>query len=635
MKSPIYLLRLILTECGDRCRVSTDRDWKTASERFKHEGYSFLAITLNDYSKDFHKALDQGHLSPDMFGSFTKRAGLPEFLRGFLENVFDPSDGTLRSSPCVECIRSIRQISMMWAKKKEMPSDRRVQLAFNQFKECESDVRTGSRGLFLEDRERQLGERTSSRLFDFQRMSKLVFSRDFSIANRKIASGEVYPSHGPGAVAERFRQNQKFSAATWTERLEGLFPYGRYALSSFRFQMESAVRYLDPGSETPVRVVAVPKTVSTPRIIAIEPVAHQYVQQGLKRVFEENLENTRHLASNAFSNREAGSRVSWTPGDFIRYSSQLPNQEMARRGSEISDLATLDLREASDRVPNLLVHNLFRGFPLLGEAVQACRSTRADVPGVGIIPLSKFASMGSALTFPIESMVFLVIVFVGIEKALGVPLTNDLIKSFVGHVRIYGDDIIVPVEFTHPVIDALESYGLLVNRHKSFWTGKFRESCGKDYYDGEDVTIVRLRRDIPTDRQQAQNLVAFVEFRNQLYKAGYWRTVHFLDRQIEGLIPFPAMTEGSQGLGKVSFLGYESHKWDSRLQRPLVRAAVPVFKERSDALDGHWALMKFFVNKFRSSRPVFNREHLVHAGRPTVVGIKQQWIHPDYGMDGD
>ena len=634
MKSPIYLLRLILTECGDRCRVSTDRDWKTASERFKHEGFSFLAITLNAFAKDFHKALDQGHLSPDMFSSFTKRAGLPEFLRGFLENVFDPSDGTLRSSPCVECIRSIRQISMMWAKKKDMPSDRRIRQAFNQFKECESDVRSSSRDLFLEDQDRRLGKRTGSRLFAFERMSKLLFSRDFSIANRKISSGEVYPSHGPGAVAERFRQNQKFSAGTWTERLEGIFPFGRYALSSFRFQMESEIRYLDPGSETPVRVVAVPKTVSTPRIIAIEPVAHQYVQQGLKRVFEEGLEDLRHKSSYSSDSSSSVSRYRWTPGDFIRYSSQLPNQEMARRGSEISDLATLDLKEASDRVPNLLVHNLFRGFPLLGEAVQACRSTRADVPELGVIPLSKFASMGSALTFPIESMVFLVIVFMGIESALGVPLTNKLISSFVGHVRIYGDDIIVPVEFTHPVIDALESFGLLVNRHKSFWTGKFRESCGKDYFDGEDVTIVRLRRDIPTDRQHVQNLISFVDFRNQLYKAGYWKTVRVLDKQIEGLIPFPAMTEGSPGLGKVSFLGYESQKWDSRLHRPLVRACVPVYKERSDALDGHWALMKFFVNKHKSSRPVFNKEHLAYAGRPTVVGIKQQWIHPDYGMDG-
>lgn len=616
MKSPIHLLALILAECGNRChRVSTDRDLKTISDRFEHEGYSFLAITLASYGKDFQQALANEKLSPDSFAGFSWRAGLPELFRGFLENVFDPSDGTLLPNPCVECIRSLRQLSLMWAKKKEIPSDRRVSSAFNAFLECESDVHSVSRSL-------DYAERNSLDTFlRFRKMCQKLFSREFSVIDSRIYNGELTPRHGPGAVAERISSNRKYSAAVWSDRLEHLFPYGRYALSSYRFLLESGVCHLDPGTETPVRVVAVPKTVDTPRIIAIEPVYNQFVQQAIKGEFEDVWDDPNRFDSGYSSHH------------FIRYSSQLPNQELARKGSRLGTLATLDLKEASDRVSNRLVHWLFRDHPHLGEAVQACRSSRADVPGHGVVRLSKFASMGSALTFPVESMIFLVVVFLGIESALNVPLTRKLIKSFIGHVRIYGDDIIVPVEFAESVIDSLEAYGFKVNRRKSFWTGKFRESCGKDYYDGHDVTLVRFRRDIPTSRRQAENLVSFVEFRNQLYEYGFWRTVKEIDRWIENLIPFPAMSKGSQGLGKVSFLGYESHYWDSQLQRPLVKAAVAKYRKRFDPLDDIWALSKFFIQKNISLRPSYDKEHLQFAGRPTAVSIKLSRVHPDYGMD--
>lgn len=616
MKSPINLLQLILTECGNRCRVSTDRDMTYISERFKHEGYSFLAITLSDFGKDFQKSLDEGQISPESFPSFRKRSGLPLLLRGFLENVFDPSSGFLHSLPCIECIRSVRQICLMWAKKKDRPSDRRVRLAFKSFKECESDVRTQSRILLN-------AQISNSQLFlDFQKVSRLLFAREFSIIDRKIYDGDLVPGHGPGAVAERISQNGKWSAGLWSDRLEHLFPYGRFALSSFRFLLESGVRHLDPGTETPVRVVAVPKTIDTPRIIAIEPVCNQYIQQGIKDGFED-LWDVPSRFSEGYSSHY-----------FIRYSSQLPNQELARKGSELGTFATLDLKEASDRVSNRLVHWLFMDHPHLGEGVQASRSTRADIPGEGIIPLAKFASMGSALTFPIESMVFLTAIFVGIQSALKIPLTRKLIKSFIGQVRVYGDDIIVPTEYTQYVVDSLEAYGFVVNRRKSFWIGQFRESCGKDYYAGEDVSIVRYRRDIPSNIRQTENLVSFVEFRNQLYKAGYWATVKTLDKQIERLIPFPAMQEGSNGLGKVSFLGYESQKWDPRLQRPMVKGVVAVYKKKNDRLSEHWALMKFFNSKRRTNLPSRDSEHLQFAGRPTVVGIKQRWLYPDYGVEG-
>ena len=217
---------------------------------------------------------------------------------------------------------------------------------------------------------------------------------------------------------------------------------------------------------------------------------------------------------------------------------------------------------------------MLRNHPHLAKAVAATRSTKADVPGYGIIPLAKFASMGSALCFPIESMVFMTCIFLGISRQLSEPVSQKMIKSFLGQVRTYGDDIIVPVRFVDSVVRTLTDYGFKVNLNKSFWNGKFRESCGKWYYAGEEVTPIRLREMLPTQRRHVPGIISAVSLRNQFYKAGFWQTVKHLDNLMERLIPFPAVAEESAGLGKVSFLGYQIQKWDSNLQSPLVKAMV-------------------------------------------------------------
>ncbi len=615
MKSPIDLLQLLLTECGKRCDVSTQRDFERIHVRFETEGFSFLAITLANFGKDFERSLDRGFVAPDLFRSFTKRAGLPELFRGFLEKVFEPGSGVLRPSPCLDSVRSIRQLCLMWAKKKEQCTPEREYAAFKQFERCESDVQVNS------VRFAGWAQRGDPDYLDFRRMSRLLFAPGFSIIDRKIFEGDVKPGHGPGAVAERTSSNGKYVPTTWTDRLEGIFPSGKFLFPGYRFLAGSELAHLDPGNETPVRVVSVPKTVTTPRIIAIEPVCMQYMQQAIKREFDE-----------LWDRPSISGRTNF-PHFFINTRSQVPNQDLAREGSITGALATLDLSEASDRVANRLVHWLVMDHPHLGEAIQATRSRHADVPHIGVLRLSKFASMGSALTFPVEAMVFLTVVFIGIERELGRHLTSKDIESFIGKVRVYGDDIIVPVDCVDSVYRSLELYGFKVNEHKSFWNGKFRESCGKEYFDGTDVTLVRLRRDIPTDRRQTDSLVSFSEFRNQLYLAGYWGTVKVIDKWIEDVIPYPSIALGSEGIGKVSFLGYQADRICPNLQRPMVKAAVPDYVKRSDPLDGVGALMKFFISKMRSDDPIFSKEHLQFAGRPSAVRTKLKWVYSDYGVD--
>jgi hypothetical protein len=427
--------------------------------------------------------------------------------------------------------------------------------------------------------------------------------------DNSIAKFEILPKHGPGATADRLKGNQKYNQTEWTERLEKVFPAGEFLLPHWKYISNlDRVNWLEPGEERPVRVVLVPKTLKTPRIIAIEPTAMQYTQQGILEAFEKAIErddNARH---------------------FIQWKSNVPNQELARLGSLFGDLATLDLSEASDRVSNQLVKTMFLNHPHLGEAVDATRSRKAEVLVKGekkIIRLAKFASMGSALCFPMESLVFMTVIFLGIEQELKRPLTNDDIKSFRGQVRTYGDDIIVPVRYVRSVVSNLETFGFKVNASKSFWTGYFRESCGKDYYKGEDVSVVRVRRVLPTQQNDAQEIISVVSLRNQLYKRGLWKTTRYLDNLVERIIPFPAVGETSPILGKQNFTGHETGRICSDLQIPLVKGMKVVSKPPIDKLEDAGALLKFFLK--RSEEPFVDRNHLERYGRPESVDIKLRW----------
>jgi hypothetical protein len=594
----MLLLKLVLEESGTRCCTSTTRDFKRIARRVEHEGLSFLTIALPQFCEDLQKGLDKGVVETTSFSGFEKKGRLPTLLLGFTSQLFDTYTGVLVDEPSIEAIHSLRQITLLFGKVNLPCSDARVKAAFRKFIDCEQDVRRADAAL------------PESAKAEFVRVASIVFGDMFSFIDKTVYDGAIVPKHGPGSTADKLLGNQKYNQTVWTERLEYYFPHGEFLFPSFsHFLNEPEVDILDPGAELPVRVVAVPKTLKTPRIIAIEPTCMQYVQQGLMEVIVEGIQRDDIL------------------GSLIGFDDQTPNQRMAKDGSVNSELATLDLSEASDRVSNQHVRDLFKYWPHLRDGVDACRSRKADVPGFGVKRLAKFASMGSALCFPIEAMVFLTIVLIGVSKARNTQVSRSFLNEMVGQVRVYGDDIIVPVDTVYSVVEQLEAFGLRVNSSKSFWTGKFRESCGKEYYDGTDVSVVRLRHMLPTQRKHVPELIGTIAFRNQMYFAGYWKTCAFLDELIKGFIPFPIVEVTSPGLGRHSFLPSEGERECPDLQRPLVKAAVVSNRIPPSYLDGSGALLKCFLK--RGDKPFADRNHLERAGRPKTVNIKLRWV-PTY-----
>jgi hypothetical protein len=501
--------------------------------------------------------------------------------------------------PDVEAIYAIRQLTLVFSKMLLPCTPERERQAMSDYVHCDKEVHYAD------------STRPYSDFLEFGRMGRLLFGRVFTLLDRKIFEGEIVPKHGPGATAERLTSNGKFLTRYWTDRLEKVFHVGDFLFPNYRYISDSYddVDFREPDMEIPSRVISVPKTQKAPRIIAIEPSSVQYVQQGL-------LEALMQIVRSSYLN------------DFIGTDSQEPNQLLAQKGSDDGSLATLDLSEASDRVSLKLVEQLLARNPLSREAILACRSQRADVPGEGIITLSKFASMGSALCFPIEAMVFLTIIFLGIERERGYRFTHDSeFIEFMGKVRVYGDDIIIPVEYVHTVVDQLEHFGALVGRQKSFWIGRFRESCGKEYYEGHDVSIVKVRNNIPSRRQQVAETVSLVSLRNQFYEFGCWQTARWLDSVIRKILPyFPNTLPSSSALGRTSFLGFCAEREDEHLHVPLVKAYVVSSRSPVDKLDGPGALLKYFLK--RGPEPRLDEGHLERAGRPRIAYIKPRWVTP-------
>lgn len=605
VKSLRNLWSELARELASMCHTSAERDIATVASRVECEGMSFLTITLPSFGKDIERCLELGRFDDEACLGFSRdRSGLPRFLGGFLHQLFD-TDGVVRPTcdALIDSLFAVRQLCYLCSKVEMKCTDARNLKAISAYKTA--DQETGIR-------EDNIDEGVYN---DLTRMSRLLFRDALTVLDAKIFNLDIRPGHGPGAVAERLRGNTKYDLRTWPARLEAEFSYSAFGIPNPRYHevvdVCCSIQFPERDEETPSRVILVPKTAKTPRVIAAEPAALQYMQQGLMRILVPQLE---------------GDPVC---GPMIGFTDQSLNQDMARRGSLSKELATLDLSEASDRVSLRQVVSLLRDFPSVEAAFRAVRSEKAELPTGEVLPLRKFASMGSALCFPAEAMCFLSAVFIGIERSmlkrgiLRARLTRKDILSFRGCVRVYGDDIVIPADCVREVIDVFHSLGWKVNRSKSFWNGNFRESCGGDFYAGQDVTPVKVRRLLPTTRRDVSEIVSTVATRNLFYNRGLWRTAAWLDEYLRPILKvYPTVGPKSDLLGRETFLDltkvpvrrfHADHHL--ALERGwVVRSTIP-----ASPISEVGALLKCLIN------PSQDPKHLTHAGRPSAVDIMLKW----------
>jgi hypothetical protein len=159
------------------------------------------------------------------------------------------------------------------------------------------------------------------------------------------------------------------------------------------------------------------------------------------------------------------------------------NKNLACFGSMTGEVATIDLKDASDMISYKLVKHLLPSDVF--STLDMIRSPTAKLDDEQV-HLSMMSTMGNGFTFPLMTLLLYVLIEAYIVGQGG------NIKYY--REAVFGDDIIIASRYYDGFCSFLEKLGLVVNHLKSFSTGSFRESCGGDYYNGHDVRGVYIKR---------------------------------------------------------------------------------------------------------------------------------------------
>lgn len=193
------------------------------------------------------------------------------------------------------------------------------------------------------------------------------------------------------------------------------------------------------------------KTTRVKRPIAVEPLGNGFVQTGIGNVQRRKLK-----------------RIG------LDLTDQEPNRYMAWLGSFDDEFGfcTVDQSSASDSVCTEPVRDLFS--PDWFYLMDNTRSKEFTYGGMKHT-YNKFCSMGNGFCFPLQTLIF-----AAACHAVG--------AGRPGHdFRVYGDDIIIRKQYFKPLEQLLRYLGFSTNTDKTFFEGPFRESCGADWFRGEDV----------------------------------------------------------------------------------------------------------------------------------------------------
>lgn len=206
------------------------------------------------------------------------------------------------------------------------------------------------------------------------------------------------------------------------------------------------------------KIVFVPKTVKVKRTIAVEPLLNGYIQKGIDQLMRHRLK-----------------RVG------IDLTNQEKNKDLARKGSvplTPDPYVTIDLSSASDSISIGLCKYMLPDDWY--QFLDATRSRSYTLNG-DLHRYHKFTTMGNGFCFPLETLLFASLCQVAYAES---NLSADY--------SVYGDDIIVRQSVAPRVLELLKICGFTANPDKTFLSGPFRESCGADWFEGEDVRPISL-----------------------------------------------------------------------------------------------------------------------------------------------
>ncbi len=580
-----------------------ERDYIKLVSLASNHGLPLFTVLLPDLDKALCQSLDHGLLDLRRLPLSRADAGtkIPRLFKGIWQKLFD-NDGRLKQNADPTFVHILRQLLTGWKKLEIECPDAAKFAAVKEFFDVEAILPPAPPiwdGIEVVDARSKLGS-----LMDLCPATGSFGSREADpitsqlldlcqqVADRVAGGFDGYDPeeyrfrHGPGAAAEYGRgKSYKYAFPTWQPNLELAFPLDMYGVSN------SAILLTDEEElpleiEEASRLCSVPKTQKAPRLIAAEPAANQWCQQNLLN----------------FINKKLTAAVS-LPGRSIAFTRQDLSGDLAILASKTGRLATVDLKSASDRLTCWVVQRLWRSNLTVLNAIVASRTRfmrqEIDQKSDSHCSLRKFATMGSALTFPIQSLAFFTMSLAAGLHAEQLPCTVRNCETLGRKVRVYGDDLIVPVHWVESLDKLMSKLFLRINRDKTFTGKNFRESCGKDGFMGYDVTPVKIRS-VP-ERSKPSTLVSNVDTANLLHMKGLWHTAKAL-RSLgeECLLQAPLVAWGSTVWGDRTFVDHvpmpRKRRWNANLHRyeALVLQPKAVRKELS-RFEGSANLLQFFT----------------------------------------
>lgn len=621
-----------------------EKDYLRLESLVREHGVSVFTVMLPALSKELDRSLDAAFL--DLRGAPLSRQSsqsvrVPRLFQGIWLKVFTKS-GVLRTRSTgleptwVLILKSL----LAFGKKIELECSDAVKFkTVKEFYSVDSGLRRGS--AFWRDHEASLDRSDAGSLLDLVqcdlggslgiglpandlapllRLSQLIadrvvatrFGGDFSPAGFRF-------KHGPGATSEYPRgKGYKYHFPTWGPRLECSVPFDQFGVANPGLVPDALadLPYGEFEADIPSRLMLVPKDMRGPRLIAGEPTANQWAQQGLAH---ELVRTIRRWPDDI--------------GASITFHRQSNSAYMALSGSRTAKLSTIDLSSASDRLSCWLVQRLFRGnlslLRLLANTRTRFLSNRVDKKMPTVVELKKFATMGSALTFPVQSISFFILTVAAVCYSRG--WGPDGWRRACRGVQVYGDDIVVPTDSQECLRGLLSAVGLKVNTTKSFAGLTFREACGIEAFCGYDITPAKPRHLFNADG--TISLIACVDVSNLLHERGLWYAAAAV-KSLAGVVgPLPMTRIGGGAWGDRSFVDPWNSgeyllparkRWDHDLQKTVYQFIQPKAKKNSvDRFEGVGNLLQYFTEDPSSQILTTWESGLVSA---TDAVITRRWV---------
>lgn len=351
---------------------------------------------------------------------------------------------------------------------------------------------------------------------------------------------------GPGSVYERASQRQRRFLLLAGKPELWLDPMYAYEPSPTDRRSWRTVL-----GRTVARLCAVPKQYDKDRLITVEPAVSSFRQQLARRVLYESI----HRGPLRGSAMDA----EYVSGDTLQ-------RTLARLASYDGSLGTLDVTDASDNIPWTHVQDLFPEW--VSRMLSFCRSDEFEVNG-GTHPVYLYAGMGNATTFVVESLYFASCV-AAVSWAIGAKRHPALCCA---NCSVFGDDIIAPSEVCQAMSDiGLETVPL--NLSKSFWEGRFRESCGVFAYRGEDLFSRRVDGYPSRDKAFRASVATLVR---DLRSAGFLHQLASRVRLEADLpnVPFTSVGLNSDWCAWDPVEHWPKVRWNNDLQRMEAKVRLP------------------------------------------------------------